>query len=164
MVEGTQSEEPDVRALILKRLLPVLAAIVYVASPVDVVPDFIPGFGWVDDLVVILAVTFYLLKQRGQNPWQVLWAQVGGPAAGRAGAPRPEDLKTDFSTMDPYALLEISRGARPEEIKAAYKRAVGRYHPDKVAHLGPEFQELAHRKLLAIQDAYAELQRRHPGC
>ena len=45
------------RALALKRVLPVLAAILYVVSPVDVVPDFIPGFGWLDDLVVILAVT-----------------------------------------------------------------------------------------------------------
>ena len=60
--------------------------------------------------------------------------------------------------MDPYTLLEVSPHASPEEIKAAYKRAVGRYHPDKVAHLGKEFQELAHKKLLAIQRAYEILQ------
>jgi DnaJ-class molecular chaperone len=35
---------------------------------------------------------------------------------------------------------------------------VSRYHPDKVAHLGKEFQELAHKKLLAIQRAYEILQ------
>ena len=152
------------RTLILKRVLPVLATILYVVSPVDVVPDFIPGFGWVDDLLVILAVTCYLLKQQGHSPWDFLWARAGGRGAGRPGAPRPEDLKADFTGLDPYALLEISRAAGPADIKSAYKRAVGRYHPDKVAHLGPEFQELAHRKLLAIQQAYAELQRRHPGC
>ncbi len=60
--------------------------------------------------------------------------------------------------MDPYTLLEVSPHASPEEIKAAYKRAVTRYHPDKVAHLGKEFQELAHTKLLAIQEAYQTLQ------
>jgi DnaJ-class molecular chaperone len=60
--------------------------------------------------------------------------------------------------MDPYALLEVSPRASAEEIKAAYKRAVARYHPDKVAHLGREFQELAHKKLLAIQQAYETLQ------
>jgi hypothetical protein len=148
-------------AVILKRVLPILAGMLYVVSPVDLVPDFIPGFGWVDDLVVILAVTWYLFKQRGQSPWDFLWRRVGGPRPGRAEAPRPEDRTADFSRMDPYALLELSRGAGAEEIKAAYKRAVGRYHPDKVAHLGPEFQELAHRKLLAIQQAYADLQGRH---
>jgi DnaJ-class molecular chaperone len=60
--------------------------------------------------------------------------------------------------MDPYALLEVSPRASPDEVKSAYKRAVTRYHPDKVAHLGKEFQELAHKKLLAIQRAYEILQ------
>ena len=59
--------------------------------------------------------------------------------------------------MDPYTLLEVSPQASPEEIKAAYRRAVARYHPDKVAHLGQEFQELAHKKLLAIQHAHDTL-------
>jgi DnaJ like chaperone protein len=31
------------------------------------------------------------------------------------------------------------------------------YHPDKVAHLGEELQELAHRKVLEIQKAYQQL-------
>jgi len=59
--------------------------------------------------------------------------------------------------MDPHTLLEVSPHASPDEIKTAYKRAVTRYHPDKVAHLGKEFQELAHQKLLAIQQAYETL-------
>jgi DnaJ-class molecular chaperone len=59
--------------------------------------------------------------------------------------------------MDPYTLLGVAPRASTEEIKTAYKRAVARYHPDKVAHLGAEFQELAHKKLLAIQQAYETL-------
>ncbi len=31
------------------------------------------------------------------------------------------------------------------------------YHPDKVAHLGEELQELAHKKSLDIQRAYQQL-------
>jgi DnaJ-domain-containing protein 1 len=31
------------------------------------------------------------------------------------------------------------------------------YHPDKVAHLGEELQELAHQKVLQIQRAYHQL-------
>ena len=33
------------------------------------------------------------------------------------------------------------------------------YHPDKVAHLGEELQELAHRKALEIQQAYRQLRK-----
>jgi DnaJ-domain-containing protein 1 len=33
------------------------------------------------------------------------------------------------------------------------------YHPDKVAHLGKELQQLAHRKALEIQQAYQQLRK-----
>jgi uncharacterized membrane protein YkvA (DUF1232 family) len=33
----------------------ILGVLVYVASPIDVIPDFIPGIGMVDDLVLLLA-------------------------------------------------------------------------------------------------------------
>ncbi len=143
----------------LRRILPILAALLYVISPVDVVPDFIPGFGWLDDIVVLGVLLWYLTsRQRGQSPWDVFRGRMGGERTRRSSGPRPEDLTSDFSQMDPYTLLEVSPQSSPEEIKAAYRRAVTRYHPDKVAHLGHEFQELAHKKLLAIQQAYEILQ------
>lgn len=144
--------------LILRRILPILAALLYVISPVDVVPDFFPGLGWVDDLLVLGLLAWYLTRGRGQLPWDFFRGRAGGPWTHRPTSPSPDDLTADFSPMDPYTLLEVSPQASPEEIKAAYKRAVARYHPDKVAHLGKEFQELAHKKLLAIQQAYEILQ------
>jgi DnaJ domain/Protein of unknown function (DUF1232) len=145
--------------LILRRVLPILASLLYVVSPVDVIPDFLPGLGWVDDLLVIVFMLWYLTRQApGRSPWDVFRERGHGPRRTSSDAPRPEDLTADFSRMDPYILLEVSPHASPEEIKAAYKRAVTRYHPDKVAHLGKEFQELAHTKLLAIQEAYQTLQ------
>ena len=143
---------------LLRRIFPILAALLYLISPVDVVPDFIPGMGWLDDFVVLGLVAWVLIaRQRGQSPWDVFRGRPGGPRSRGPGGPRPEDLTADFSRMDPYTLLEVSPQASPEEIRAAYRRAVLRYHPDKVAHLGQEFQELAHKKLLAIQDAYETL-------
>jgi DnaJ-domain-containing protein 1 len=143
---------------LVKRILPILASLLYVVSPIDAVPDFLPGLGWVDDLLVIGFLLWYLSHQQpGRSPWDVFQKRMQGPWTRPTDAPRPEDLTADFSRMDPYALLEIPRTASPEEIKSAYKRAVGRYHPDKVAHLGKEFQELAHKKLLAIQQAYETL-------
>jgi len=146
--------------LSLRRLLPILAALLYVISPVDVVPDLFPGWGWMDDLLVLGLLAWYLSRQRGRLPWDAFRGRPGGPWTRGPGPPPPEELTADFSRMDPYSLLEVSPQASPEEIKAAYKRAVGRYHPDKVAHLGKEFQELAHKKLLAIQQAYEILQGR----
>jgi hypothetical protein len=145
--------------LVLRRFLPILIALLYVISPVDAIPDIIPGLGWLDDLIVLGILAWVLIaQQRGQSPWDVFRGRMGGRWTHRSSGPRPEDLTADFSTMDPYALLEVSPSASSEEIKAAYKRAVARYHPDKVAHLGTEFQELAHKKLLAIQEAYEILQ------
>lgn len=145
--------------LVLRRFLPILIALLYVISPVDAIPDFLPGLGWLDDLIVLgILVWILIARQRGQSPWDVFRSRGGGGWTRPSSGPRPEDLTADFSTMDPYALLEVSPRASPEEIKAAYKRAVARYHPDKVAHLGKEFQELAHKKLLAIQQAYEILQ------
>jgi len=141
--------------LLLKRFYPILLALIYLISPVDAIPDILPGVGWLDDLVVLGVLAWVLIaRQRGQSPWDVFRGQRGGPRARRPSGPRPEDLTADFSRTDPYTLLEVSPQASAEEIKAAYRRAVSRYHPDKVAHLGQEFQELAHKKLLAIQEAY----------
>jgi Protein of unknown function (DUF1232)/DnaJ domain len=148
--------------LVLRRILPILAAILYLVSPVDVIPDFLPGLGWLDDLVVLGILAWVLIaRQRGYSPWDVFRGRPGGTWTRRGSAPLPEDLTADFSQMDPYTLLEISPQASPEEIKTAYRRAVTRYHPDKVGHLGAEFQELAHKKLLAIQQAYETLQGKH---
>ena len=144
--------------VLLKRFYPILLALLYLVSPVDAIPDFLPGLGWLDDLIVLGVLAWVLIaRQRGQAPWDIFRRQGGGARRRRTSAPRPEDLTDGFSQMDPYNLLEVSPQASQEEIRAAYRRAVARYHPDKVAHLGAEFQELAHRKLLAIQQAYEAL-------
>jgi restriction system protein len=59
--------------------------------------------------------------------------------------------------FDPYAILGVSRTASPEDIRAAYRREMANYHPDKVAHLGRDLQELANAKAQAINRAYQEL-------
>ena len=61
--------------------------------------------------------------------------------------------------LDPWEVLQLEPGASPEMIDAAYKAQLLKYHPDRVDHLGDEFQQLAHRKTLAIRQAYTILKK-----
>ena len=56
-------------------------------------------------------------------------------------------------------MLGVTRDATRDEIVRAYREQLKRYHPDRVADLGPELQEVAHRKTIDLQRAYAELTR-----
>jgi uncharacterized membrane protein YkvA (DUF1232 family) len=40
-----------------------LMAVVYFLSPVDAIPDFIPIVGWLDDLGVLSAAAFWMVRQ-----------------------------------------------------------------------------------------------------
>mgnify|MGYP003349405467 CR=1 FL=1 len=42
-----------------------------------------------------------------------------------------------------YELLAVEPTADADTIKKAFRREIARYHPDKVIHLGAEFQEMA---------------------
>jgi preprotein translocase subunit Sec63 len=56
-------------------------------------------------------------------------------------------------------VLGIAPGTSKEEARKAFRTLVAQYHPDKVAHLAPEFQELAERKTRAILEAWEQLEK-----
>ncbi len=58
-----------------------------------------------------------------------------------------------------YKVLEIDSSASDEEIKKAYRKMAMRYHPDKVSHLGPEFQKGANEKFQKVNEAYEKLKK-----
>lgn len=62
---------------------------------------------------------------------------------------------------NPYTILGVDYSANREEIKKAYRREVGRRHPDRVAHLGEKEAEEAHMGFLEIQAAFEELEKIH---
>ena len=57
--------------------------------------------------------------------------------------------------VDHYLALEVSRDASQAEVADAYRKLVGRYHPDR--HADNDLIELAEEKLKAINEAYAIL-------
>ena len=49
-----------------------------------------------------------------------------------------------------YEMLDVVPTAPADEIKRAFRREIAKYHPDKVQHLGREFQEIAAAKAAAV--------------
>lgn len=69
----------------------------------------------------------------------------------------------DSIPENPYEVLNIPQNATKEEIKNAYRKLSLQYHPDKIAQLGPELQEVAHRKMKEINAAYELLMKESDG-
>lgn len=59
---------------------------------------------------------------------------------------------------DPYSILGISKNASDEEVKAAYKALVRKYHPDNYGDDNP-LKELANEKMQEVNQAYDEIMR-----
>jgi DnaJ-domain-containing protein 1 len=68
---------------------------------------------------------------------------------------RARHAVTESKRLRPWwHVLETSERATLEEVKAAYRAKVQKYHPDKVNNLATEFQELADRKMKEINEGY----------
>lgn len=138
---------------LLKRFLPWILGIIYVISPIDIIPDLIGGLGWLDDISVLgIMIWWFLSMQKKQGRTS---SSKSGNREKEGEAKKEENTGEEES--DPFKILGVERGASRDEIKTAYNRLAAQYHPDKVQHLGEEFRELAHRKFVAIQRAYDEL-------
>ncbi len=61
---------------------------------------------------------------------------------------------TPQSNESNYRILGIEPSATNEEVKKAYRKMAIKYHPDKVATLGPDVQKAAEEKFKAISQAY----------
>jgi DnaJ like chaperone protein len=150
----------------LRKILFTILGLSYALFPYDLLPDFFVGVGWIDDIIVLIILWKLLQRFKkgrygdGETYSQSTRGSQGRPKGGftgngsfRAGGRSKEGVGRN----DPYDVLGIGRGASSDEIKGAYKRLANRYHPDKVAHLGEEFQKLAEKRFKEIQEAYQEL-------
>lgn len=72
-----------------------------------------------------------------------------------------ESVKNMFyrNVNSDYAVLGIESSATEEEIKKAYRQMAIRYHPDKVAAMGEEYQKGAKEKFQKIQEAYENIKK-----
>jgi len=140
------------------KFLLLIAAIIYILWPYDILADLLPGWGWIDDLLVAYLV------------WRFGFTRARKYGRGK---PSPESESGQEKTQDsvdsdpaefpnPYQVLQVPKDASGEEITRAYRKLAAKYHPDKVAHLGEEFKTLAESRFKEIQAAYDRLKQNHP--
>jgi DnaJ like chaperone protein len=63
--------------------------------------------------------------------------------------------KTDSA----YKILEVESSASDEEVKKAYRKMAMKFHPDKVSHLGEDFQKFANEKFKKVNEAYNKIKK-----
>lgn len=99
-----------------------------------------------------------LLRQAGMLPQHIgKTMPKNGPSRPR-NRPRPTAPAVDAPPPeDPYTILGVARGASSEQIRAAFQQKIRQYHPDQVAHLGPELRQLAEQRAKHITAAYNQL-------
>ena len=89
-------------------------------------------------------------RPRHSNPW-----------GGNPWDPGQRDQYNGQSheTKSPYEVLGVKPTVSQSELAARYRELVLQYHPDKVAHLAPEFREVAEQRMKEINAAYGLLKR-----
>jgi len=147
----------------MKVLLSVLG-LTYLVSPYDLFPDFFVGVGWLDDLIVLGVLWWYLYVYKRR---QLGYQRDGRPGPDQNQTRASGDGKRDSDSKeekahysrsgDPYTVLNVDRKASQKEIREAYLALAQQYHPDKVGHLGEEFIALAENRFKEIQSAYEVL-------
>lgn len=72
-----------------------------------------------------------------------------------------ESIKSMFvaAVDSSYKILEIEKTATNDEVKKAYRKMAIKFHPDKVSHLGEDFQKKAKEKFQKVNEAYEQIKK-----
>ena len=149
------------------QIILIILVLIYILSPYDILPDFLVGWGWLDDLAILgFLLRFFYIQKKKREAFQKYYRDSqnsyddGHGAAGENRSRTQNNAREASSQWDPYSILGVDRGASQETIKKAFRHLAGKYHPDKVAYLGDEFRVLAEKRFKEIQRAYEELRRK----
>jgi DnaJ-class molecular chaperone len=133
--------------------------------PVDLIPDFLGLPGRFDDLLIALGTLYFLLSKSKEIPGTGGAREARSSREGQRGHEGRRESESASSrqaepgSLDPYEVLGVDRGEGFEEIRRRYKEKLLQYHPDRVLHLGREFQEMAERKAKEITEAFQKIQK-----
>jgi len=84
----------------------------------------------------------------------ILYATVVLPTPVMAARTKVKSTKKQFKSEDYYTILGLSKGAKPKDIKKAYRKLALQYHPDKVKE---DEKEEAEKIFITVSQAYSIL-------
>lgn len=119
--------------------------ILYFILPIELVPDYFPIFGRIDDLIIIFLIVNAFNRAGFYEHFFKNARRTGNT---RAGSDNRHHIKP------PHEVLGVARNADQATIKSAYRKLIKAYHPDRFAHLGPDYEAEAQRKTREIIQAY----------
>lgn len=128
-----------------------LIGILYLLFPRDLISDFRLPIGLLDDLIFFIIVYWQYKRWLESQSHKTQTTGSSRSSVAGNGGPNVE--------FDPWAVLELPKGASLDQIDKQYRKLAAQYHPDKVNHLGKDLQKTAHEKMIAIQKAYEALAR-----
>ncbi len=125
------------------RFVYLVLVFLYIISPYDLLPDFVAGLGWLDDIVLLILTLNYLSNSKKGSSFK--------------SPPYDSYSYNADKEKSPFAVLGIEESSNSEKIKAAYRRLANQYHPDKVVHMDYEHYKMAEAKFREIKEAYEKL-------
>ena len=146
-----------------------ILSLAYVLSPYDLVPDFLVGLGWIDDIILLILLwkLFQRYKRRRsahesyfrKNNHASYGEAKDDPFSGNRTFGAGRQSREEVKQNDPRKVLGVGKNASPDDIKRAYRRLAAKYHPDKVSHLGEDFQKAANEKFQKVNEAYETIKK-----
>jgi hypothetical protein len=126
------------------------------------VRTFLILIGIVAMIVVIARLLHIILDVLGRpthrtNPWKQAHTSQTHTRQGQRQHQEAQPHHTD-EVIQAYAMLEMSPGASPAEVKQAYRDLVKVWHPDRFSH-DADLHRKAQEKMKALNDAYQHLRR-----
>jgi DnaJ-domain-containing protein 1 len=100
--------------------------------------------------VLGLFTTSSRARGQEQGPEHRSREDSGGDASHES---QPND--DDWKSVHWWEVLQIDPSSSWEAIRAAYKRRISTYHPDRFDHLGDDFRALAQERAKRINAAYS---------
>lgn len=103
-----------------------------------------------------------VIRETFRAAFAVMGSRGGSGSAGERPPRQEEGFRTERPAPRPDSraareVLGVGPDATEAEIVSAYRNMARKYHPDRVEGLGPEFDELAERRMKEINEAYTRL-------
>jgi hypothetical protein len=112
---------------------------------------------------ILIIVGYYLMRSFMKNFLGNSGAQRKDEAYSHAKGRKQERHGRDYKNLEIkyQKILGVTNADSPITIKEKYRDLIAKYHPDKLQHLGEEFQVMAEQKTREIIEAYDFFRKRY---